>query len=71
MYISLFMNPMKAKINVSMAIPGMENLPVQPIMNMYMTIDEEAITQYMGVADETGELKWIKQAIKIDENCLL
>jgi hypothetical protein len=67
MYISLFMNPMKAKINVSMAIPGMENLPVQPIMNMYMTVDEEAITQYMGVADETGELKWIKQAIKIDE----
>lgn len=67
MYMTLFMNPIKAKINLSMTMPGMENMPVQPIMNMYMTVDEEAITQYIGMADETGELKWIKQTIKIDE----
>lgn len=67
MYMTLFMNPIKAKINLSMTMPGMENMPVQPIMNMYMIVDEEAITQYIGMADETGELKWIKQTIKIDE----
>ena len=63
MYMTIFMNPIKAKINTSMVMPGMEGLALQPIMNMYMIVDEENITQYMGMADETGELKWIKQTI--------
>ena len=63
MYMTIFMNPFKAKINASMLVPGMEDLALQPIMNMYMIVDEENITQYMGMADETGELKWIKQTI--------
>lgn len=63
MYMTVFMNPFKAKINASMLVPGMEDLALQPIMNMYMIVDEENITQYMGMADETGELKWIKQTI--------
>ena len=63
MYMTIFMNPIKAKINTSMVMPGMEDLALQPIMNMYMIVDEENITQYMGMADETGELKWIKQTI--------
>ena len=63
MYMTIFMNPLKAKINTSMVMPGMEGLALQPIMNMYMIVDEENITQYMGMADETGELKWIKQTI--------
>ena len=48
-----------------MVIPGMEDLALEPIMNMYLLVDEENITQYMGMADETGELKWIKQTIAI------
>ena len=63
MYMTIFMNPIKAKINTSMVMPGMEDLALQPIMNMYLIVDEENITQYMGMADETGELKWIKQTI--------
>ena len=65
MYMTIFMNPLKAKINTSMVMPGMEDLALQPIMNMYLIVDEENITQYMGMADETGELKWIKQTIAI------
>ena len=67
MYMTLFMNPVKAKINASMVMPGMENMPVQPIMNMYMTVDEEAITQYIAMPGTDGELSWVKQTIASDK----
>ena len=61
MYMSMFMEPFKAKITASMLVPGMEEEVFVPMVNMYMTIDEEGIKQYIGMADETGELEWIKQ----------
>ena len=61
MYMSMFMEPLKAKITASMLVPGMEEEVFVPMVNMYMTIDEEGIKQYIGMADETGELEWIKQ----------
>ena len=61
MYMSIFMEPLKAKITTSMLVPGMEEEVFVPMVNMYMTIDEEGIKQYIGMADETGELEWIKQ----------
>lgn len=60
----IFMNPFKAKIDASMLIPGMETEILQPIMGMYMTVDENKLTQYMGMNDNTGELTWIKQTME-------
>ena len=61
MYMSMFMEPFKAKITASMLVPSMEEEVLVPMVKMYMTIDEEGIKQYIGMADETGELEWIKQ----------
>ena len=63
MYMSIFMEPLKAKITTSMLIPGIEEEVFVPMVNMYMSIDEEGINQYIGMADETGELEWIKQTM--------
>ncbi len=63
MYMSMFMEPLKAKITASMLVPGIEEEVFVPMVNMYMTIDEEGINQYIGMADETGELEWIKQTM--------
>ncbi len=65
MDMTIFMNPMKAKINASMVIPVMEN-EIMPIMDMYMTMDEKGITQYIGMNDGTGNLSWMKQTIAMD-----
>lgn len=66
MDMTIFMNPIKAKINASMFIPVMETEIMQPIMDMYMTVDENSITQYMGMNDGSGNLSWIKQTISMD-----
>jgi hypothetical protein len=66
MNMTIFMNPLKAKISASIIIPGMEEVALQPIVNMYMAIDEEVLTQYMGMADEDGELSWMKQTMAIE-----
>lgn len=63
MDMTLFMNPIKAKIKAYMPITVMETETLQPIMEMYMTLDEEGMTQYMGMFDEKGEYSWIKQTI--------
>ena len=63
MNMTIFMNPVKAKISTSMLIPGMEALGQKTFMEMYMTIDEEGITQYIGMPGQTEELTWMKQTI--------
>jgi hypothetical protein len=65
MDMTIFMNPIKAKINASMLLPIMQN-EIMPIMDMYMTMDEKGITQYMGMNDGTGNLSWMKQTIAMD-----
>lgn len=61
MDMTIFMNPMKAKIKVLM--PLSEEI-LQPLMEMYMTIDEGTLSQYIGMNDETGEFQWIKQTME-------
>ena len=63
MYMTMFMEPFKAKITSSMLVPGMEEEVYMPMVEMYMTVDEKGLTQYMGMADETGELEWMKQTL--------
>ena len=66
MDMTIFMEPLKAKVSASMLIPGMESLGLQQIVDMYMTLDEESITQYMSMPGETGEPSWVKQTIAIE-----
>ncbi|MDD4089990.1 MAG: copper amine oxidase N-terminal domain-containing protein [Tissierellia bacterium] len=66
MNMTIFMEPLKAKVSASMLIPGMESLGLQQIVDMYMTLDEESITQYMSMPGETGEPSWVKQTIAIE-----
>ncbi len=66
MYMTMFLNPFKAKISTAMLIPEMEDEGLQPIVEMYMTIDEEGLTQYMGMPGEDGKLSWMKQTMAIE-----
>lgn len=63
MDMTVFMNPFKAKIKTLM--PLTEEI-LQPFMEMYMTVDEKGLTQYMGMNDNTGEFTWLKQTMKND-----
>lgn len=61
MFMTLFMEPsLKAKINASMVIDMMGQEVVQPIMDMYMTMDDTSLVQYMGMNDGTGKYTWMK-----------
>jgi len=62
MYMTLFVNPMKAKINADMLVNIAGQEMSQPFMNMYMTIDENGMNQYMSM-DNNGTYTWIKQTI--------
>lgn len=61
MLMTLFMEPsLKAKINASVVMDMMGEEVVQPIMDMYMTMDDTSLIQYMGMNDGTGKLTWMK-----------
>ncbi|NYB72534.1 copper amine oxidase N-terminal domain-containing protein [Sedimentibacter hydroxybenzoicus DSM 7310] len=62
MYMTLFVNPMKAKINADMLVNIAGQEMSQPFMNMYMTIDENGMNQYMSM-DNNGTYTWMKQTI--------
>ncbi len=63
MLMTLFMNPMKAKINADMVIDVAGQKLSQPFMNMYMTMDEKGLNQYMGMNDGKGTYTWMKQTV--------
>ena len=60
MDMTIFMNPFKAKIKAAMPLTE-ETL--QPVMDMYMTVDEDGYTTYMGMNGDT-DVNWMKQTIK-------
>lgn len=62
MYMTLFTNPMKAKVSADMLVNVAGQEISQPFMNMYMTMDEDGMNQYMGM-NNNGELVWMKQTI--------
>lgn len=57
MSMTIFMDPLKAKVKATMPITEES---VMPVMDMYLTVDEKSYTQYMSMPDETGEFKWMK-----------
>ena len=61
MDMTVFMDPIKIKVKAAMPL-----LSEQPIMEMYMTVDEDGYTTYMGTDDGSGKLNWMKQTIKDD-----
>jgi len=61
MDMTVFMDPIKIKVKAAMPL-----LSEQPIMEMYMTVDEAGYTTYMGTDDGSGKLNWMKQTIKDD-----
>jgi len=62
MYMTLFMNPLKAKINADMLVNIAGQEISQPFMSMYMTMDENGLNQYMGMNNE-GTYTWMKQTV--------
>lgn len=63
MYMTLFMNPLKAKINADVVVNVAGQEMSQPFMNMYMTMDDKGLNQYMGMNDGTGTYTWMKQTV--------
>lgn len=61
MDMTIFMDPFKAKIK---AYSPINEESLMPVMEMYMTLDDDAYTQYMGMYGTTGEMEWLKQTIK-------
>ena len=61
MDMTIFMNPIKMKMKAEMPI-----LNEQPIMEMYMTVDEAGYNTYMGMNDGAGGLSWMKQTVEDD-----
>ncbi len=61
MDMTVFMNPFKAKVKAFMPM-GEEAL--MPVIEMYMTVDEGAYSQYMGMYGSTGEMQWMKQTVE-------
>ncbi len=65
MNMTTFTNPMKVKTTADTLMNVGENKTNQPMMEMYMTLEEDKFTQYMGMYDESGNLTWMKS---VEEN---
>ncbi|MFA9423515.1 MAG: stalk domain-containing protein [Sedimentibacter sp.] len=63
MLMTMFTNPMKAKISADMVMNVMGQEMSQPVMNMYLTIDDNNYTTYVGVDDKKGALTWMKSTV--------
>lgn len=59
-----FMNPMKAKVTAKMAMDMGEMKLNQPLMEMYMTMKDDKLTQYMGMYGEDGKITWMKSVVE-------
>lgn len=59
MLMTIFMEPLKAKIDSSIVVNAMGQEITQP-MNMYLASGEDSLTTYVGTNDETGKLAWVK-----------
>jgi len=64
MNMTAFTKPNKIKINsdIEMNFAG-QNIN-QPVLDMYVTIDKDKLTTYMGMYDETGKVNWTKSTIE-------
>jgi len=64
MLMTIFTNPMKAKITADMAMDVMGQQVSQPIMQMYLSADDKSYTTYMGMTDSQGALTWMKSTVE-------
>jgi len=64
MLMTIFMNPMKAKISADMVMDVMGQEITQPVMQMYLSMDDKSYTTYMGMNDSTGKLAWMKSTVE-------
>ena len=64
MLMTMFMNPMKAKISADMVMNMMGQEISQPIMQMYLTMNDNSYTTYVGMNDNTGTLTWMKSTVE-------
>lgn len=63
-----FMDPIKIKTDANIVLDVAGNKLSQPIMEMYMVIEDDKYITYTGMSDPiTGELTWVKQEVE-DEN---
>lgn len=64
MFMTIFTNPMKAKITSDMVMDVMGQQISQPVMQMYMSADDKGYTTYMGMPDSQGALTWMKSTVE-------
>jgi len=64
MLMTMFMNPMKAKISADMVMDVLGEKISQPVMEMYLTMNDNSYTTYMGTANSTGTLTWMKSTVE-------
>lgn len=64
MLMTIFTNPMKAKINADMVMDVMGQQMSQPVMQMYLSADDIGYTTYMGMPDSQGALTWMKSTVE-------
>ncbi|MEA5096269.1 MAG: copper amine oxidase N-terminal domain-containing protein [Sedimentibacter saalensis] len=64
MFMTIFTNPMKAKLTSDMVMDVMGQQISQPVMQMYMSADDKGFTTYMGMPDSQGALTWMKSTVE-------
>jgi hypothetical protein len=64
MYMTIFMDPMKLKLTADMQMNVQGMSIIQPLMDMYMTVEDESYTTYMGMNNGTGSLTWTKTTME-------
>lgn len=66
MGMNVFNNPAKIKLTSDMIVDFQGQELSQPVLEMYVTMDESKFTTYMGMYDELGALTWSKSTIEDD-----
>jgi len=64
MDMTAFTKPQKIKMTTDMIAEILGEKINQPIMNMYLTMDDSKIITYMGMADAAGKLTWTKSTVE-------
>ena len=64
MFLTAFTKPQKIKVTSSMNMDFAGQTINQPVMDMYVTIDNNQFITYMGMYNADGKLTWTKSTIK-------
>lgn len=64
MYMTAFTKPNKIKLTSDMTMDFAGQNIKQPVMDMYITIDDDKFVTYMGMYDANGEITWTKSTIE-------